>query len=340
MTAKIIKRFYLRINSSTKNIKMEIVCSTDSKYIMPTGIMLTSLFESNRGEVVNVHLLHDQDSAVLLDSIRTIAARYQQNIHFYLINDDIFKHFPIGLDFQVDHVGTSFATYYRLYLTEILPADIDKVIYLDGDILVVDKLVKLWNTSVENYAIAAVPDSYNNKIEHYNRLRYPQTLGYFNAGMLVVNLKYWREKQVLLKFFDYVKSNAERLKCHDQDVLNYLFKDSKLVLPIRYNVLNEYWFDLRYSLISWEFDEQILEAQAHPAIIHFTGIPKPWYKNCKHPWKKEFDKYKAKSPWRDEKEKRWMPLKFCLEKMAIKLVVSMGLRKSDYIVENRYIELS
>lgn len=130
-----------------------------------------------------------------------------------------------------------------LYLTEILPADIDKVIYLDGDILVVDKLVKLWNTSVENYAIAAVPDSYNNKIEHYNRLRYPQTLGYFNAGMLVVNLKYWREKQVLLKFFDYVKSNTERLRCHDQDVLNYLFKNSKLVLPIRYNVLNEYWFD-------------------------------------------------------------------------------------------------
>lgn len=48
---------------------------------------------------------------------------------------------------------------------------------------------------------------------------------------------------------------------------------------------------------------------------------------------KEFDKYKSMSPWRDEKEKRWMPLKFCLEKMAIKLVVSMGLRKSDYIVE-------
>lgn len=286
MTAKIIKRFNLRINSSTKNIKMEIVCSTDSKYIMPTGIMLLSLFESNRGEVVNVHLLHDHDSAALLDPIRAIAASYQQNIHFYLISDEIFKHFPVGLDFQVDHVGTSFATYYRLYLAEILPADIDKVIYLDGDILVVDKLVELWNTSVENYAIAAVPDSYNNNIEHYNRLRYPQTLGYFNAGMLVVNLKYWREKQVLLKFFDYVKSNTERLRCHDQDVLNYLFKDSKLILPIRYNVLNEYWFDLRYSLISWEFDEQILEAQAHPAIIHFTGIPKPWYKNCKHPWKK------------------------------------------------------
>ena len=70
---------------------MEIVCSTDSKYIMPTGIMLTSLFESNIGEVVNVHLLHDQNSAALLNPIRTIAARYQQTIHFYLISDEIFK---------------------------------------------------------------------------------------------------------------------------------------------------------------------------------------------------------------------------------------------------------
>ena len=76
MTAKIIKRFNLRINSSTKNIKMEIVCSTDSKYIMPTGIMLLSLFESNRGEVVNVHLLHDHDSAALLDPIRAIVVCY------------------------------------------------------------------------------------------------------------------------------------------------------------------------------------------------------------------------------------------------------------------------
>ena len=77
---------------------MEIVCSTDSKYIMPTGIMLTSLFESNRGEVVNVHLLHDYDSAELLDPIRTIAARYQQTIHFYLISDEIFKYFPVNLN--------------------------------------------------------------------------------------------------------------------------------------------------------------------------------------------------------------------------------------------------
>lgn len=319
---------------------MDIVCSTDSKYIMPTGVMLTSLFESNQGEVVNVHLLHDKASALLLEPIKSIAASYHQAIHFYEIDDDTFRDFPIGLDYQLDHVGSSLATYYRLYLTEILPADMDKVIYLDGDILVVDKLVNLWNTSVENYAIAAVPDSYNNKIEHYNRLHYSQSLGYFNAGVLLINLKYWREHHVLSLFLDYVRNNPERLKCHDQDVLNYIFREKKISLPFRYNVLNEYWFDLRYSLVSWEYDEQILEAQSHPVVIHFTCIPKPWYENCKHPWKKEFDKYKAMSPWREVKEKRWMPLKYCLEKWAIRLVVMMRLRKPDYIVENRYITVS
>lgn len=315
---------------------MDIVCSTDSKYIMPTGVMLTSLFENNKGEVVHVHLLHDESAAALLEPVKMLAESYGQPIDFYLVNNETFKDFPIGLDYQLDHVGYSLATYYRLYLTEILPADMDKVIYLDGDTLVVDKLVDLWKTDIDNYAIGAVPDSYTNNIEHYNRLRYPQALGYFNAGILLINLKYWRVHHVLTQFMDYVKAYPERLKCHDQDVLNYLFKDTKIELPFRYNVLNEYWFDLRYSLVSWEYDQQIQDAQSRPAIIHFTCIPKPWYSNCKHPFKKEFDRYKEMSPWRKVTEKKWMPWKYCLEKIAIKLIVLIGLRKRDYIVENRY----
>lgn len=319
---------------------MEIVCATDSKYIMPIGVMLTSLYENNMGELVNVHLLHDKSCVGLLQPLQSLASQYGQSIHFYLVNNERLQHFPIGLNYQLDHVGTSLATYYRLFLTEILPDNIDKVIYLDGDILVVDKLVDLWKTDISAYALGAVPDSYTNKIEHFNRLRYPQPLGYFNAGVLLINLKYWREHQVIHQFCDYVKRYPERLHCHDQDVLNVLFKEAKLELPFRYNILNEYCFALPYSLVSWEYDNQIQAAQTHPAIIHFTCIPKPWYKNCKHPYKKVFDAYQAKSPWAEVKQKRWMPWKYCLEQMAISLVVAMGLRKRDYIISNRYIKLS
>lgn len=319
---------------------MEIVCATDSKYIMPTGIMLTSLLENNMGETIHIHLLHDDTASPHLVSIQNIVAKYRQNINFYLVNNDTFSSFPIGLDYQLDHVGTSLATYYRLYLAEILPDTIDKIIYLDGDILVVDRLTQLWNTDMTGYALGGVPDSYNNMVEHYNRLRYPQSKGYFNAGVLLVNLRYWREHNATALFLDYVKHYPERLKCHDQDVLNFVFMDSKLNLPLKYNVLNEYWFDVRYNFVSWEYEEQLLEAQAHPAIVHFTCIPKPWYKNCFHPYKEIFEKYKSISPWRNMKERRWGTWKFWLEKTAIRLVVMIGLRGEDYIVENRYINLS
>ena len=117
------------------------------------------------------------------------------------------------------------------------------------------------------------------------------------------------------------------------------FKDVKIELPIKYNMLNEYWFNVRYSLISWEYEQQILDGQKNPVIIHFTCIPKPWYKNCKHPYKKMFDKYKSMSLWSNVKEKHWLRIKYLLEHFFIKTVVFIGLRKHDYIIENRYIKL-
>lgn len=318
---------------------IDIVCSTDDNYIMPTGVMLTSLFENNKGININVHLLHGGLTNEHIKQITHQVSIYGQNIKFYRMDDCLFSDFPIGKSYQTDHVGSSMATYYRLFLTRLLSDDIEKVIYLDGDILVVDSLQELWDMDMSDKAIAAVADSYNNDITHYNRLRYPQKQGYFNAGVLLINLKYWREHKVESKFLDYVANYPERLACHDQDVLNYIFKDAKMELPLKYNMLNEYWFDVRYSLISWEYEQQILDGQKNPVIIHFTCIPKPWYKNCKHPYKKMFEKYKSMSLWSNVKEKRWLRIKYLIEQIFIKSVVFIGLRKNDYIIENRYIKL-
>lgn len=317
---------------------IEIVCSTDDNYIMPTGVMLTSLFENNKGINFNIHLLHGGITDNHKEQITNQVSKYGQNISFYRMDDHMFKDFPIGKSYQTDHVGSSLATYYRLFLARILSENIEKVIYLDGDILVMDNMQELWNIDISDKAIAAVPDSYNNDITHYNRLRYPQNQGYFNAGVLIINLKYWREHNVESTFLEYVAHNPERLVCHDQDVLNIIFKDVKLVLPLKYNMLNEYWFDVRYSLISWEYEQQMLEGQKNPVIVHFTCIPKPWYKNCKHPYKKTFEKYKSISLWSNTKQKHWLRIKYFIEQFCIKFVVFIGLRKNDYIIENRYIK--
>ena len=188
-------------------------------------------------------------------------------------------------------------------------------------------------------AIAAVPDSYNNKIEHYNRLHYPQPMGYFNAGVLLINLDYWRTNNVSDAFCQYASANPNSLYCHDQDILNYVFRDCKIVLPLRYNMLNEYWFDIRHSIVSWEFDNQMLYGQQHPAIIHYTGLPKPWFSNCRHPMKREFERYRAMSPWRDVKERKWGDIKHFIEHIAQKLLVLSGMRNADFIEFNKYVKL-
>lgn len=318
---------------------MEIVCSTDSCYVMQTGIMLTSLFENNREADIRVHVLHNGIDSNSITLIERIASDYGQKITFCHVDETLFSAFPIGRDGQNTHVGTSYATYYRLFLSELLPNDINRVLYLDGDIIVMDSLNELWATDMHDKAIAAVPDSYNNKIEHYNRLHYPQPMGYFNAGVLLINLDYWRTNNVVSAFCQYASARPDSLYCHDQDILNYVFRESKITLPLRYNMLNEYWFQTRHSVVSWEFDNQMRYGQQRPAIIHYTGLPKPWFSNCRHPMKPEFERYRAMSPWRDVKERKWGDIKHFIEHIAQKLLVLSGMRKADFIEFNKYMKL-
>ena len=143
-------------------ISMDIVCSTDSCYVMQTGIMLTSLFENNREADIRVHVLHNGIDSNSLMLIERIAYDYGQKITFYLVDESLFCAFPIGRDGQNTHVGTSYATYYRLFLSELLPDDISRVLYLDGDIIVTDSLNDLWTTDMHVKALAGVADSYKN----------------------------------------------------------------------------------------------------------------------------------------------------------------------------------
>lgn len=277
---------------------MHIVCSTDDNYVMPTGIMLTSLCVNNPKIDIHVHVLFENLKESNIKSLTKTVEFYNKRISFYPIEPDLFSNFPMGKEYQNSHIQ-SMATYYRLYMAEILPPTIDKVIYLDGDIIVRGPLDSLWKCDISNYYIGGVPDEFNNRTDHYNRLKYPQSQGYFNAGVILVNLKKWRETNIINDFLLFIKNYPERLFAHDQDVLNYIFRESKITLEIKYNMQNAYFYKKEYNCLSWEFEEQLLEGQRNPVLVHFTYIPKPWYKNCYHPYKNEFLYYKKLSLWKE-----------------------------------------
>ena len=151
---------------------------------------------------------------------------------FYYVDMDLVKDCPRYA--EGSHI--SLAAYYRIFLGNLLPLKIHKVLYLDCDLVVVGSIEKLRNTDLKTFAVACVEEMCSGREEIYTRLHYPSSDSYFNSGVLLVNLDYWREEGLMSKALDYISKNGSKLVFNDQDVLNALLHDCKLFLPFRYNV--------------------------------------------------------------------------------------------------------
>ena len=315
---------------------MDIVCCADHNYIMPTGVMFCSVCENNLGSEISFHVICNKD--VTEDDkrdLRDLVTGYHHKISFYIVKDEISDCFTVGQKGQNSHITIS--TYYRLFLSEILPASITKVIYLDSDVIVRHSLQNLYNTNLEGYALGAVVNMSEGNIQIFNRLKYSPKKGYFNAGVLLINLDYWRKTENLLeRFVDYAKQYPERILWHDQDILNYVLQDCKLPLPLTYNFQNGFLYKQRN--LSWEYDEEIKATISNPMIIHYTG-PKPWQKGCNHPYKAEFFKYQNKTKWKNAPLCKGRPMTW-REKLRKLLVTASFLKESPYTYDTTIRPLS
>lgn len=275
---------------------MEIVVCTDRNYIMPCGILFYSLCKNNKSCTIVFHVVidasvTDEDKS----SLTSIAGQFNQQIEFHLIDSHLFDTFPnLG-----PNVYVSKATYYRLYLTEILPSTIDKILYLDCDMVIRKDLNDLWNKDIANYAVGVSADGWESKIQIFNRLEYPYEKGYFNAGMLLINLKYWREHNVLGRCLNFIKNHFDRIVSHDQDVLNFVLQDEKVPVGITYNFLENFLYKKNLALFDYsKYKDEIDKAKNDPAIIHYVAS-KPWMTNCTNPYKDVYLKYKKETQWKD-----------------------------------------
>lgn len=315
---------------------MNIVCCTDHNYIMPTGVMICSACVNHKDCVIVFHVVCNDDvTEEDKEDLKNIVYQYHHKIEFYTIDIEFPEYFTIGEKGQPKHI--TIATYYRLFLAELLPNYIDKVIYLDGDIVVKRSLNEMWNINIEDVALAVVPDRDEGQIYLYNNLRYEQSLGYFNAGVLLINLKYWREHHLLNYFIDFATRYPERIKFHDQDVLNFVLRKNKKKLPLKYNVQDGFF--KKVPNISWEYEKDLKEAINDPFIVHFTcgGANKPWYKGCMVPYKEEFFKYRNLTKWKNKPLKKITYSNKTRIKLFIKkTLILLGVMKKP---ETKYISI-
>lgn len=276
---------------------MNILIGFEHNYLMPYGVMLQSLIENNQGTTFHVYaIIGNNVTSQDKEQLRTIICQEKGNtVEFYNFEVKNITKFPI-------QTWTHFreSCYYRLFAPSVLPEDIDKILYLDGDMIVCHDLTELWHIDISDYAVAGVMNQ-TEDVKCYNRLRYPMRKRYINNGVLLINLDYWRTNRLEEKFVDVILNHPEMIVMADQDVLNHVVQDSKLVLPLKYNVQEKFFYKLENMTFDyWERKEEIEQAIHNPWIIHYAGNIKPWMVNCIHPLKEKFFEYRKMTNWRDD----------------------------------------
>lgn len=280
---------------------IHIVCTIDDNYTQHCAVMLASLFLNNKNNEFVVYVitngLRKENENKLTKSIN----KYKAQSHFYTIDESILKNAPI-----THHI--SLATYYRILLPEILPDNLNKILFLDSDIVVLGDVLPLWNTEIDNYYIGGCCEFPS--VESKIKLGLNPESPYFNAGVMLVNLKKWRDDNISTKGIDIINHQKEKIEFWDQDTLNILFENQWKQLPHCWNV-NQKFYVIPYSYEYFNMSEEEHKTFSnYPTILHYTGSDKPWNYNNNHPKKGEYFKYLSKTPWKKYKPEN--PLKFTM----------------------------
>lgn len=256
---------------------------------------MTSIGENNGQDVSYYVMTNAEFSDDSRASLTRVAKKYGNTIYFYTITDEMTKALPFGRDNQPVHV--SIATYYRLFITELLPVDVHKILYLDGDMIVRHNLSGFWNTDLDGYAVGVVHDCDEDTQTEGNRLPYPMETGYFNAGMLLINLDYWRDNNCFKTFMDFIESNQDKIIFHDQDVLNATLWDKRKWLSVTYNFQSSFIYLPEYIADYTRIQSDIDNSKHDPSIIHYVSSSKPWNITCFFGYRGTWRHYWKKTEW-------------------------------------------
>lgn len=301
----------IQITSQQKTLQLDVtatspivLCAADENYVMPLAVTLHSaasnLADGNQLQVV---LLDGGISESSWCGLRETLIDLPISVQ--VIRPDLTQVSDLMTSHHISH-----AAYLRLLAAQLLPEEIEKVVYLDSDLLVLDDVTELWQMELgDNYCAAAVdiacpfvdarthfssaPDTDADfksvpyvaavsPIPNWKQLGIDGTGSYFNSGVMVLNLKRWREDDICRKLLGCLRDNRDYVWCWDQYALNVVFAGRWKPLEPRWNQgthVYQYPDEDACPIAPIQF----LAMRDRPAIIHYTTEYKPWLHRAFHP---------------------------------------------------------
>lgn len=262
-----------------------IVLSCSNYYVRFASVLIESIKQNASADFrYKIYILNNDITAenqqLLTDQINSYG---NFSIRFVDVRRRMAEYANISADRYL-----SIQTFFRLCITDIFP-NMDKIVYLDGDTIVCHDISELYNTDLLGKSIGACRDAdiislYPNECNRdpevrdsiNNHLCLSNFTDYFQAGVLILNLRKIRSRYTTKQLFDIALSR--KWKFLDQDVLNFAFKDDVHYLDMSWNTLYECFERMERvkNFAPKDIHADYVRAKSAPKIIHYAGVPKPW----------------------------------------------------------------
>ena len=293
---------------------MNIVYTVDNKFVPQLATGICSICENNKEEDVCFYVVSKGITDDNKDALTRYVEKYGKKICIIELSN--VKDY---IDFDFDTSSWNDIVLARLFFDRLLPNDVDKIIYLDGDTMVRGSLHDLWSIDLSNYVIGAAVEPTANS-ERKKAISLELTKPYYNAGVLLINMEKWKEMNAGKIVLNFYKEHQGRLFANDQCAINGALKDYILQIPISYNFCNSYRFYNYKALVKMMKPTKFISKEDYqvqcnnPIIIHFLGEERPWRVGNKHTYTNEYMFY-------------WSTLKICKgnDIPVISLVHNLGI---------------
>lgn len=248
-------------------MKTVIVTSFDKNYVIPSQVSLRSLSDNYHGkDKIKIVCLVSPEVLPLYDEyVKTLAA---DNLDVeFRCSPEYIKMVDANQAHSYEHISMN--CNHRIFLGSILP-DYDRAIYIDSDIVVCRDISPLINFTPTN-RIHAIEEFHSMNVQVFN----DPDRAYFNNGVFIADLKYWRDSKAEEKMLEFIKKYGPT-RNPEQDAMNYVFIDVWSPLSFSFNSFHYWMSDPEIAVFA--------RLNPNPLIVHFAGEDKPWVKDLNTKW--------------------------------------------------------
>ena len=238
-------------------VSIPIFLASDNNYAPFIATTIASICDNTKS-FIDFYILDGGISEINKEKIILLKNKFD-NFSIEFISIDTKKEFHNFPEVR----GITRSMYNRFLIPTIKP-NINKAIYSDVDVIVVDDIAKLYNEDLENYALGAVWEEFHENSHNISRkqtLKLTDSHKYFCSGIILIDCKKWRESSITEKLLELGKKHTGDLKWPDQDLLNIYFDNNYKKLSYKYCFVDPcHEFHKKKDFI----------------IRHYTGDLKPW----------------------------------------------------------------